>query len=143
MTFFILYYLILIAACSYALIRGHKTERWGVAIMVVGSVGTTMIALGMGASWASAENGVLFIDLTMLLALIHLALVSDRFWPIWMTAFHLVSVSIHVAVMVSPEIAPWAYATGQGFWAYPMLLALAIGAHEYVRQSDLESADSG
>ena len=72
------------------------------------------------------------IDLVALLALTVLTLKSDRFWPMWATAFHLLAVTVHGATMVDPKITPWAFATGAIFWAYPMLLALAIGSCENV-----------
>ena len=76
--------------------------------------------------------GIFAIDIVALLAFIHLTIKSDRFWPMWATAFQLLAVSIHTAMMVAPQITPWAFGTGAVFWAYPMLLALAIGSREHV-----------
>lgn len=77
------------------------------------------------------EAEIFAIDIVALIALIWLTLKSDRFWPIWATAFHLLAVTIHTVMMLAPQITPWAFATGSVFWAYPMLLALAIGACEH------------
>lgn len=111
--------------------------------MISGSLITVVIASLFGTAWTSLEEGIFAIDVVFLFALIHLTIVSDRFWPIWATGFHLLAVAVHTAMMVAPEVTPWAFATGAAFWAYPMLLALAVGAHEYVQPAAASKVDSG
>jgi len=89
------------------------------------------------------EVEVFAIDVAGLFALIGLTIKSDRFWPIWATAFQLLAVTVHTAMMVDPEITPWAFATGAVFWAYPMLLALAIGSCEHVSLERGRKIESG
>ena len=126
------YYVFLIACCGYAIFRGSQSEYVGAAIMIIGSLSTLAVGRLLGTSWAGVETGIFAVDVAALAALIGLALTSGRFWPIWATAFHLLAVAIHTAMIVAPEITPWAFATGAAFWAYPMLLALAIGSSEHV-----------
>lgn len=132
------YYSFLIFCCGYALYRGSRAEYVGASIMILGSISTAIFARVFEATWTGLEIGIFVIDIVALYALIHLTLVSDRFWPMWATGFHLLAVSVHTAIMVAPEVTPWAFATGAAFWAYPMLLALAIGAHEYVQPETSE-----
>ncbi|MEP2989962.1 MAG: hypothetical protein ABJN60_00255 [Parasphingorhabdus sp.] len=101
--------------------------------MIAGSLITAIVANLFETTWTGLETGIFVVDVIFLFALIHLTVVSDRFWPMWATGFHLLAVAVHTAMVVAPEVTPWAFATGAAFWAYPMLLALAIGAHEYVR----------
>ncbi len=89
------------------------------------------------------ESEIFAIDIVALLALIYLAIKSDRFWPMWAAAFHLLAVTIHTAMMVAPQITPWAFATGAVFWAYPMLLALAIGSREHIPLAPGRKIESG
>lgn len=124
------YYIFLLACCGYAIFRGGRSEYFGAAIMMIGSISTLAVGRMFGTYWTGVEEGIFVVDVTALFALIHLALKSDRFWPIWATAFHLLAVTIHTAMMVAPQITPWAFGTGAVFWAYPMLLALAIGSYE-------------
>ncbi|VAV92254.1 hypothetical protein MNBD_ALPHA04-1946 [hydrothermal vent metagenome] len=138
-----IYYACLLAACGYAFFRGNRTEYLGAAIILAGSLATTIGLSVFETAWTGFGTSTFYIDMIVLLALIHLTLVSDRFWPMWVTAFHLVAISVHVATAVAPDLAPWALATGSAFWAYPMLLALAIGAHEYVRPAEAERLRSG
>ena len=99
--------------------------------MIIGSVLTLVVSRLFGTSWTSVEVGIFAIDIVALVALIYLALKSDRFWPMWATAFQLLAVTIHTTMMVVPQITPWAFGTGAVFWSYPMLLALAIGSYEH------------
>ena len=125
-----IYYIFLVVCCGYALWRGSRFEYLGAAIMIVGSLSTLAVGRLVGSSWTSVEGGIYAVDIIALVALIHLTIKSDRFWPIWATAFHLLAVAIHTAMVVAPQITPWAFATGAAFWAYPMLLALAVGSAE-------------
>jgi hypothetical protein len=126
------YYIFLFTCCGYAIARGARSEYFGAAIMIFGSLSTLVVAQSFGSSWSRLEVGIFAIDIAVLLAFVHLALKSDRFWPMWVTAFQLLAVTIHTAMMVAPQITPWAFATGAVFWAYPMLLALAIGSSEHM-----------
>lgn len=128
-----LYLIFLAICCGYAIYRGSHIEYIGAAIMIAGSLFTAIVSSSFETTWTGLEVGIFVVDIIFLFALIHLTIVSDRFWPMWATGFHLLAVAVHTAIMVAPEVTPWAFATGAAFWAYPMLLALAIGAHEYVR----------
>lgn len=127
------YYLFLIICCGYAIYRGSENEYIGAAIMTVGSLATLASARLFGSTFTGLELDILVIDLIALYAFIHLAMVSDRFWPLWAAAFHLLAIAVHTAAIVGPDVTPWAFAVSITFWAYPMLLALAIGSHEHVR----------
>ena len=126
------YYIFLLGCCGYAIFRGSCSEYIGVAIMIAGSLSTLIVGRLLGTSWTGVEVGIFAIDVAALVALTGLALTSDRYWPIWAAGFHLLAVAIHSAMIMAPQITPWAFATGAAFWAYPMLLALATGSCEHV-----------
>jgi hypothetical protein len=62
-----------------------------------------------------------------LIVLLALALYSDRFWPMWASAFQLVGTSIHLASLYESGNFAWAYAVGLIFWTYAVFTALALG----------------
>ncbi|OAO04412.1 hypothetical protein A8B75_07260 [Sphingomonadales bacterium EhC05] len=138
-----IYYCCLILACGFALKRGTVAEYVGVAIMSLGSVASTFGSIALEASWTGLGTITFFIDMVVLVALLGLTLMTDRFWPIWMTAFHLAAIAVHGAKSVAPDIAPWALATGSAFWAYPMLAALVIGTYEHVQSLPKDPENSG
>ncbi|MFT5330991.1 MAG: hypothetical protein ACI9TB_001098 [Parasphingorhabdus sp.] len=137
------YYIFLFVCCGYAILRGSRSEYFGAAIMIIGSLASLAVGKVLGTPWTSMEAEIFAIDVVGLLALIYLTLKSDRFWPMWATAFQLLAVTIHTAVMMAPEITPWAFATGAVFWAYPMLLALAIGSSEHEPLARRRKIESG
>jgi hypothetical protein len=137
------YYLFLFVCCGYAIFRGARSEYLGAAILIIGSLSSLAIGKIWGTYWIRTETEVFVIDIFALFALIYLTIKSDRFWPIWATAFQLLAVTIHGAVMMAPQITPWAFATGAVFWAYPMLLALAIGSLEHVPMRPVPKIESG
>ncbi len=111
--------------------------------MIFGSLSTLAVARAFGTSWSGLEVGIFAIDIVGLFALLCLTIKSDRFWPMWATAFQLLAVTIHTAMMVDPQITPWAFGTGAVFWAYPMLLALAIGSREHASFARGRKIESG
>ena len=137
------YYIVLSFCCGYAILRGGVSEYVGASIMILGSLSSLAVGKFVGTPWTSMEEEIFVIDVVALIALICLTIKSDRFWPMWVTAFQLLTVSVHTVVMVAPQITPWAFATGAVFWAYPMLLALAIGSWEQVPIATVRKIRSG
>jgi hypothetical protein len=125
MVLMLLYLAVLVAVCSYAGWQGGWPERAGAAIIFIGSVLSPVMA--SHTEWQSPEFGIFIVDLLVLAAYVNLALYSDRFWPIWVTSFHLIAATIHVARLADPSVAALAYANAEAFWAYPMLVGIAIG----------------
>ena len=137
------YYLFLIICCGYAILRGARSEYFGAAIMTIGSLSSLAVGKIWGTPWIRTEGEIFAIDIIALLALLYLTMKSDRFWPMWASAFQLLAVAIHTVVMIAPDVTPWAFATGAVFWAYPMLLALALGSFEHVAAKPGRKIESG
>ncbi len=130
----LLFLVVLVSTCSYAAWQGGWPERCGAAIMVAASLLSVVAAMSFYPGWETPEAGIFIVDLLMLAALINLALYSDRYWPLWVTSFHLIAVTIHVASLVDRSVAALAYAWAAEFWAYPMLLTLAAGTWNHRRR---------
>ena len=129
----LIYWLFLGTCLAYALWRGGRPEKAGVGIIAVGSILSVIATSDLGARFRTVEWGILAIDVTILVAFLALALRTDRFWPLWAAGFHAIGVATHVATMVDPDVVSRAYAYAQGFWAYPMLIAAAIGTRNHHR----------
>jgi len=132
--FQLLFLAFLFGTCSYAAWCGGWPERVGAAIMVTAAILSVIAATSFYPGWKSPETGIFIVDLLMLGALINLALYSDRFWPLWVTSFHLIAVTIHLASLVDRSVAALAYANAAEFWAYPMLIILVIGTWNHRRR---------
>ncbi len=125
----LLFNLLYLGCCGYALWRGRGPERWGALILIADFqlshllVGPVTTRFAGGVEWP-----VFWTDLTAFLALYGLSIASTRFWPIWIAGIQLVVTLSHLAPL-SPRIIPWAASNAVGLWGYPLLLVLAIGAH--------------
>ncbi len=122
------YWIFLIGCGAYVLRFGNCSEKWGIALIGGGSLLSVASTSGMAERFRHAELGIFAIDVLVLGAFFVLALRTNKLWPLWVTGFQLVAVATHLAIMVEPEAVPCAYALAQGFWAYPMLILIALSA---------------
>lgn len=134
MFLFVFFWFVLLAVSTLAFMYGGYPERAGTGIIIIGSVATAFLGLGSIIHVQQFELGVLFTDSIVLLALVLLTLRSVRYWPLWATSFHAITVMTHVAALLSPQSVPRAYLVLQGFWIYPMFIAILLGIYGH-RQS--------
>jgi hypothetical protein len=125
MTRLILFLVLWLGCCLYALVRGGGPEKIGALIFLVAALLSALLEEPKGSRFDSVEFGMLIVDLTVLAALLALALRADRFWPLWMCAMQGVQVFSHFAIAINTTVIPWAYWNAQTLWSYPMLLLLA------------------
>jgi hypothetical protein len=129
MTHIILFNAFMFAACGYALWAGGGPERWTALVFIVGAFATYAVPdFYRGRAYAQVEPILLLVDATMLFALIAIAVRADRFWPLYVTALHLITVAVHGVKGLQADLVPWMYAAASSKIAYPMLVLLAIGA---------------
>jgi hypothetical protein len=121
-----LFWALALLCCSYAVIFGGRDGRWA-TLLLLAAAGLTAPATLFGRAWGELELAILAVDLLLLSGLYALMLASRRYWPIWMTGFHLVAVVTHLSTMVAPSFTPRLYKAMESFWAIPVLLSLLIG----------------
>ncbi len=96
-------------------------------MLIVAGLATMAVASG-GSYHFSALNWSLFwIDVGLFGCLAGLALVADRFWPMWLAALQLVAVASHGIRAYDPTLPPLGYWLIAGKIAYPMLMVLLLG----------------
>ncbi|HIV76324.1 MAG TPA: hypothetical protein H9899_02245 [Candidatus Sphingomonas excrementigallinarum] len=127
MTHVYIFNLIQALVCLYALTMGGWPERATAVILLFASVATIVLRFDPSTSFHSVETLELVIDLTLMFGLMAIALLANRFWPLWLAALHLLAVGIHGVKGLDPMLVPWMYAAAGGKLAYPMLLLLAAG----------------
>ncbi len=113
--------------CLYALTLGGWPERATAVILLCASVATIVLPFDPSTSFRSVETLELVIDVTLMGGLMAVALLANRFWPLWLAALHLLAVGIHGVKGFDPALMPWMYAQAGGKLAYPMLVLLAAG----------------
>lgn len=115
---------VLFGGCGTALWKGYRDERLTAVVLLVGAFVSPMVTVG---AFLVPEIGVLVVDTVLLGFLVGLAMISDRFWPMYAAGFQIVGTLVHVARFVDASIWPSAYMTAEAFWAYPVLVALGFG----------------
>lgn len=110
--------------CGAALWKGGRPER----LVAVALFAAWLASLAVFMSpWLPPHVGVWLVDLLLLAVLVAVALRTDRYWPIFVAGFHLLTVLTHAARAIDPKAGAWAYATASVIFSYLMLYALAFG----------------
>lgn len=137
-----LYLASLLGTVTYSFVRGGTPERLAAGVMLSGTVLTIAVQAHLfRGDFSGVETGVLLIDAGALAVVLTLALVSSRFWPLWLAALMMVQVASHLPRLIGMEIQPFAYAVVLALWAYPMLIVILVGAWRHHRRRRLTGAD--
>lgn len=112
-----------VSAAVAAFTWGGRDEQ----ITAIGFLAATLATRMITAEYHHIEYGVLAVDFGLLLGLLALALTSDRFWPMYATAFQLISLLVHVGSLTEQGNYAWAYAVALIFWSYAVMAALMAG----------------
>jgi len=112
--------------CGAALAVGGPSEKYGACAFYGAWLATLLLRSG---DRLGPQYGALAADIALMALLIPLALRSHRYWPIWMTGFHLLAVLTHAGRILDRSMNPWAYLTGAQIWGYLTLLSLAVGVY--------------
>lgn len=132
----ILFNLLLFGACGYALIRGRTDARVVAAVFLAGTFATYAVRSPLGGSYSSVESGILLVDVVAFLGFTYVALISDRFWPLWVSGLQLTTMLGHLSKALQSDLLPLAYAAALRFWSYPILIILAVGVWRSERRSE-------
>mgnify|MGYP003578108456 FL=1 len=122
----LLFWILTLAACAYAVASGGKDGLWAATLVVAPSV-LTIPAGQPGLAWGSVQVGIVIVDTALLAGLYALVLHSRRWWPIWMTGFHLLAVAAHLAASLTEGFLPKIYYAAATFSAVPVPVAMVIG----------------
>jgi hypothetical protein len=120
----IIYRTLMYGICGYALFRGKADARIVAAVFLVGDLATLTLR---SSTYSSVETSILVVDILAFLAFTYAALISDRFWPLWVSGLQLTTSLGHAFKAIDANLLPLAYAAALRFWAYPILIILAVG----------------
>lgn len=115
----------LLATVGYGWLAGDRRDREAVGWIVAAITGTVVTRLFAPAG--TQDLVVLVIDVALLVAVISVSMRSERFWPIWFAAFHLVAVVS--TILIINGVAPPVLVRISGFWDTAALLAMVLGLY--------------
>lgn len=124
----IIFWTILLLTCGYALVRGSKYERIAAVVFLTATVVSVANHLSLHVRYQSIDVGEVVVDSAVLISVVAIALVSDRFWPLWVAGLQLIDSMAHIFKAIAVELPAWGYAIAERFWSYPILVILFIGA---------------
>jgi hypothetical protein len=139
----IIFWTLLLSSCGYALWRGRRYERSAAIVFISATVASVLLSSPYRLRYLGIETGDLFVDSAVLIAVLTIALLSDRFWPLWVAGLQLVDSLSHVMKAVDMTLIPRAYAAAERFWSYPILIILFIGAWRQQERLKNDQAQRG
>lgn len=131
----IIFWIVLLASCGYALWRGRKYERIAALVFIAATVVSILMRSPLHGRYSGIEISDFIIDSGVLAAVLAIALVSDRFWPLWAAGLQLVGSTSHMLKAIQPGLIPAVYGAAERFWSYPILIILLVGAWRQHRRS--------
>ncbi len=134
-----IFWAILLLCCGYALLKGRKYERIAAVAFLAATVISVFAHRLFQVRYMALDVSDVVIDSAVLITLVTIALLSDRFWPLWAAGFQLVGSMAHLLKTIDVTLAPWGYAVAARFWSYPILIVLFIGVWRQHRRSTLEN----
>jgi hypothetical protein len=124
----VVFWLLLLVSCGYALWRGRKYERMAALVFVTATILSILGSSPLPVRYVGIAAGDLIVDTAVLLALLAIALVSDRFWPLWAAGLQLVDSMSHAMKAIDADLIPQVYGAAERFWSFPILIVLLVGA---------------
>ncbi|WP_159980868.1 MULTISPECIES: hypothetical protein [unclassified Novosphingobium] len=133
---------LMIAACVPALVWGGSEGRKICLMFLIAALATYFGATTLK-KLVTLPDATIIVDLILLGGLLHVAVRTDRYWPLWICAFHMLSVLSFLAWQFVPN-SPLLFKAISGIWSIPELIVLCVGPILDLRQSssqELRSAE--
>jgi len=95
----LLYWFALAASSFYVAWVGDRDEKVGIALYAAASILTAYVVSPMAVRFRGLEWSVMVVDVSLLVPFALIVVRSQRNWPLWMTAFQVVSVIANTVVV--------------------------------------------
>jgi hypothetical protein len=124
----IIFWLLASLSCGFVWLHGETEGRKAVGLFVIATL-LTWVAQSVDTEWRQTHWPLMAVDTAYLVAAYVFALRSNRYWPLWITAFQLLTVATHLATILAPDYLPKIYSAIATFWAVPLLLSMVAGVY--------------
>ncbi len=122
---------------------GRRDARHVAIICLIGAVVTTAVLSPLAERFSGVETPVMVVDLAVFAGFLLIALRSERFWPLWIAGLQLTTILGHLLKMIETDLFPRAYGAALNFWAYPIVIILAVGTWRSHRRRSRQPAVPG
>lgn len=126
--------LALVTVSGLALWRGGRLEKLFALMNLAAWLAT--VAVMNPRSLVDPQWGIFAVDAAMLAAMIWMSLATRRIWILPATAFQLLTVVTHIAIMADPGVRVRAYLAGLAIWGWMVLACLAAAMMSRLRRGE-------
>lgn len=126
-----IFWAILAASCAYVASVGGRAEKICMGSYAIASVVSAFIVSPMPLRFRSVEWPMLAVDLLLLLVFLTFVVRSKAYWPLWTTAFQVVTLIAHTSVLGA--VSRRAYAMSLAIFAYAIIGTIIVGAYSHRR----------
>lgn len=112
--------------CGYGALFGGRDGKW-VASLYMGAILLTVPAQLLQQQLGDSIWPVILVDTWLLCGLCWVAMRTNRYWPLWVAGFHIITMTAHLAALISPSFTARVYFGLATMWAIPKLLVILIG----------------
>jgi len=132
----VIQWLILIAFIALAFWRGAAPERQAALTFIGMFIADRLYhcIFGAGLFFLHANTGHILIDAIALYAFAVIALRANRFYPLWLASFQLMTIASHIVRAVNPNILNGAYAVLAFAPSYLEVIVFAVGVVLHLRR---------
>ena len=127
-----LFLVVAIPTCWYAARRGGGPELVVSGLILLGILATTFVPQQ---TYRQVVEPLLVVDSLVLTGFVVVALTADRYWPLYVAAIQLLTVTLHGVRAYDVTILPDVYARLGGELAYPLIIVLLLGTRRHVRRA--------
>jgi hypothetical protein len=122
----VIFLALLIGTFAYAFRAGGRHEKEAAVISICAALLSLFAAHHGGRLWHGSENGILVVDLLTLVGFGWIMFRSNNFWPIWVTAFQLLTVIAHIGPKFRHGWIAGPFAAEEECWSWVILLQIVL-----------------
>jgi hypothetical protein len=123
---YVIFIALFIGSTLYAFWKGGGPERWAAGILLVGVVLTGLAEHFETARFSTIQWCVAAVDCFVLAGFMTIALLSTRYWPMWLAALQIIQLSSDFTRAL-PGMIDLVYAIASSLIGYPLCIIIAMG----------------
>jgi len=120
-----------LACFAYVFIVGGRPERTAMMAQLAALLLSLFANSFRSIPFTALPAGLAIVDLALAAALTLLALKANRLWPIVLAGMQVATILAHLAKAIAFPLPASGYGIFVQFWAWPMLVVTALGAHRH------------
>jgi len=130
---------VVVTVAAAALWKGGRDER----IAAGGMLAAAILSKVLYQHAQATEWGILATDAAALALFVWIALISSRWWPLFVAAFQFLAVVIHLARIADRSLGGWAYISAEILFGYLVATGIAVGTFNAWRRRGDSANDPG